>query len=74
MDADKEPGFAGVSIDEFPLVKAWQKRMAARPAVQKGFNTPQKINLDSLSKDDFKAYLKKNEAWIRHGVEQDAKA
>ena len=68
-------GFAGVEIDEFHHVKEWQQRMAQRPAVQKGYNTPKKVDLDSLSKDKqaFNTYLKTNEAWIRHGMEADAK-
>lgn len=67
--------FAGADINEFPQVRAWQERMAKRPAVQKGYDTPKKIDLDSLSKDKeaFNTYVKRNEGWIRHGMEVDAK-
>jgi hypothetical protein len=49
--------------------------MAERPAVQKGFNTPKKVDLDKLEKDPvaFNTYLKTNEAWIKHGMEADKK-
>lgn len=68
-------GFAGVEIEEFPHVQKWQRRMAQRPAVQNGYNTPKKVDLDRLSKDKqaFNTYLKVNEGWIRHGMEADAK-
>jgi hypothetical protein len=50
--------------------------MTKRPAVQRGLQTPRKVDLESLSQDKeaFNKYLKTNEAWIRHGVEADAKA
>jgi hypothetical protein len=62
-------------MKEFPHVGEWQTRMANRPAVQKGYNTPRKVDLEALSKDQqaFKTYLKRNEDWIRHGMEVDAK-
>ena len=49
--------------------------MAKRPAVQKGYDTPNKIDLEWLSrnKQAFNTYVKTNEAWIRQGMEQDAK-
>lgn len=50
--------------------------MAQRPAVQKGSQTPKKVDLEALEKDKqaFTSYLKVNEGWIRHGMEADAKA
>jgi glutathione S-transferase len=67
--------FGGVDMSEFPYVGAWQARMAQRPAVQKGYNTPKKVDLGKLAKDPeaFNTYLKTNEAWIRHGMEEDRK-
>lgn len=67
--------FAGAEMDEFPHVREWQNRMAQRPAVQRGYDTPKKVDLDSLERDPeaFKKYLKTNENWIRHGMEEDAK-
>lgn len=68
-------GFAGLDIDEWPHVKAWQDRMMQRPAVQKGVDVPTKVDLERLASDPeaFKAYLANNTIWIRHGMEQDAK-
>ena len=34
--------FSGVEIDDFPNLKAWWERIAARPAVQKGTAIPAK--------------------------------
>merc|ERR1711939_490448 len=65
--------FSGVDINEFPHVRTWQNRMASRPAVQRGYNTPKKIDLEALAKDPqaFKKHLKTNEDWIRQGMEEN---
>jgi len=34
---------AGVDIDEFPALKAWDERMLARPGVEKGRHVPDPI-------------------------------
>lgn len=34
--------FSGINLDDFPNVKAWLARIAARPAVQKGLAVPSK--------------------------------
>ncbi|KEF58647.1 glutathione S-transferase [Exophiala aquamarina CBS 119918] len=67
--------FAGVDISEFPYVGGWQARMAQRPAVHKGSQTPKKVDLEKLEMDPeaFKTYLKTNEAWIKHGMDEDRK-
>lgn len=62
-------------MSEFPYEGDWQARMAQRPAVQKGSQTPKKVDLEKLEKDPeaFKTYLKTNEAWIKHGMDEDRK-
>lgn len=67
--------FAGVDMSEFPYVAGWQARMEQRPAVQKGSNTPKKVDLEKLAKDPvaFNTYLKTNESWIKHGMVEDSK-
>lgn len=49
--------------------------MAQRPAVHKGSQTPKKVDLEKLEMDPeaFKTYLKTNEAWIKHGMDEDRK-
>ncbi|ETI23556.1 hypothetical protein G647_05358 [Cladophialophora carrionii CBS 160.54] len=69
-------GFASIDINEFPRVREWQKRMAQRPAVQKGYDTPKKVDLDAMEKKEpqvFNTYLKTNLGWIKHGMDDDAK-
>ncbi|KAJ9603793.1 hypothetical protein H2200_011979 [Cladophialophora chaetospira] len=68
-------GFVDLDINEFPHVSVWQERMAQRPAVQRGSNTPKKIDLDSLANDKqaFDKYLSTNAGWIRQGMEENAK-
>ena len=32
--------WAGIELDEFPTLKAWEERMFARPALEKGRQVP----------------------------------
>lgn len=34
-------GWAGIDLDEFPALKAWDERMWSRPAVKKGADVPE---------------------------------
>lgn len=43
--------WAGVEIDDFPHLKAWEERMYARPAVQKGADVPDKYTMKERMKD-----------------------
>eukprot|EP01112_Ceratiomyxa_fruticulosa_P023230 TRINITY_DN879_c0_g1_i4.p1 TRINITY_DN879_c0_g1~~TRINITY_DN879_c0_g1_i4.p1 ORF type:complete len:238 (-),score=66.34 TRINITY_DN879_c0_g1_i4:125-838(-) len=43
--------WAGVSLESFPHVQKWIDRIEARPAVQKGLNTPVPDRLQDLLKD-----------------------
>ena len=40
--------WAGIELDEFPTLKAWEERMFARPAVEKGRQVPQKHQREML--------------------------
>ena len=44
-------GWAGVEIDEFPHLKAWEERMWARPALKKGANVPDRYGMKELLQD-----------------------
>lgn len=48
-------GWAGVSVDDKPNVKAWMDRIAARPAVQKGMTVPHPSSVFESLKDPEKA-------------------
>jgi glutathione S-transferase len=64
-------------MTEFPVLQQWQERMTSRPAVQKGFNTPMRFDLDKIEKEDpeqFKRIMEANKKWIRHGQEANEKS
>jgi glutathione S-transferase len=67
--------WAGVDIDEFPHLKAWDERMFSRPGVEKGRHVPDPHTIKDLMKD--KEALEKSAAearsWIQRGMAADAK-
>jgi glutathione S-transferase len=67
-------GWAGVDIEEFPHVKAWEEKMTARPAVDKGKDIPKKLTVKEKLKDPKHAEeeAKKASAWIQQGMKGDA--
>ena len=68
-------GWAGVEIDEFPNVKAWEERMTGRAGVNKGKDIPKKLQIKERLKDqDFaESYSKKASSWIMQGMKDDRK-
>jgi glutathione S-transferase len=44
-------GWAGVDIDEFPALKAWEDRMAQRPGTVKGKDVPEPHTIKERMKD-----------------------
>ncbi|PWY92466.1 glutathione S-transferase [Aspergillus heteromorphus CBS 117.55] len=68
-------GWAGVDIDEFPNLKAWEERMAAREGVEKGRHVPTPDTMKELIKDKKAAEeaAEKARAWIQEGMKADAK-
>ncbi|KAL9085291.1 MAG: hypothetical protein Q9159_004800 [Coniocarpon cinnabarinum] len=68
-------GWAGVDIAEFPVLRAWLDRMAARPGVAKGKDVPDPYKLADLLKDPqkVKEVMEKSRAWIQQGMKEDAK-
>lgn len=67
-------GWAGIDIDEFPALKAWEDRMAARPGVEKGRHVPDPHTIKDLLKDKAKMEEKAADArkWIQGGMAKDA--
>jgi glutathione S-transferase len=67
--------WAGVDIDEFPALKAWDERMLARPGVEKGRHVPERHRMKELSKDPekMKEQAEKSRAWVQQGMASDAK-
>jgi len=68
-------GWAGVDIDEFPALKAWDDRMLARPGVEKGRHVPDRHGIKDLLKDPvkMKEHAEKSRAWVQSGMAADAK-
>lgn len=69
-------GWPGIDIDEFPNLKAWEERVAQRPATEKGRHVPSPHTIKELLKD--KAAMEKHaaeaRAWVQQGMKDDAKA
>jgi len=67
--------WAGIDIDEFPHLKAWEARMAARPGVQKGAAVPEPNKMKELAKDPakLKEIADKGKEWVQKGMADDAK-
>jgi glutathione S-transferase len=69
-------GWAGIDIEEFPHVKAWEERIVQRPAMEKGRHVPSPHTIKDLIKD--KATMDKHaadaRAWIQQGMKDDAKS
>lgn len=67
-------GWAGVDIDKFPELKAWEERMAARPGVEKGKDVPDKHTVKELLKDKKRMEEQAASArqWVQAGMKADA--
>ena len=67
--------WAGVEIDEFPNLKAWEERMLKRPAVEKGRHVPDPHRMKELSQDKAKMeeHAAKTRAWVQQSMKDDAK-
>lgn len=67
-------GWAGVDIDEFPHLKAWEEKMAKRPGVDKGQHVPTRNTIKDLAKDKAAAEKAAAEAkaWIQKGMTDEA--
>ena len=68
-------GWAGVDIEEFPNLKAWDDRMLKQPGVEKGRHVPKPHRMKELLADKELMEKKAQEArsWIMKGQEDDAK-
>lgn len=68
-------GWAGIDIEEFPHLKAWEERMYARPGVEKGRHVPVPHTIKELLKDEAKVKEEaaKSRAWVQAGMAADAK-
>ncbi|KAH9873373.1 hypothetical protein J1614_005771 [Plenodomus biglobosus] len=67
-------GWAGINIDDYPALKAWEERMVARPGVEKGRHVPDPHTIKELLKDKAKADAQAAKArdWVQKGMKEDA--
>lgn len=67
-------GWAGIDIDDFPHLKAWEERMWARPALKKGANVPSPYGMKELLKDKEKMekHAAQSRQWVQQGMKEDA--
>lgn len=67
-------GWAGVEIEDFPNLKAWEERMAKRPGVENGRHVPDKHTIKELLKDKAKMDQVAADArkWVQAGMKADA--
>lgn len=67
-------GWAGIEIDNYPALKAWEERMTARPGVEKGRHVPDPHTIKELLKDKEKmeSHAAASRAWVQAGMKEDA--
>ncbi|KAH8812776.1 glutathione S-transferase [Xylogone sp. PMI_703] len=67
--------WAGVDLNEFPALKAWEERMLARPAVEKGRHVPEPHTMREMGKnpEEVARHAAETGAWVVQGMKDDAK-
>lgn len=67
-------GWAGVDMDEFPSLKAWEERMMKRPGVSRGNDVPEPSKiLETLNdKEAMDKYAEESSRWVQKGMKDDA--
>ncbi|KAJ5887834.1 hypothetical protein N7495_007875 [Penicillium taxi] len=68
-------GWAGIDIDEFPNLKAWEELLAQRPGIKKGRDVPSPHNVKELikDKDTAKKFAAEGQKWVQAGMKEDSK-
>ncbi|KAM0791847.1 hypothetical protein ACM66B_004104 [Microbotryomycetes sp. NB124-2] len=65
--------WAGVSLDEFPKLKAWVDKIEQRPAFQAGLAIPEPPKPKSSDPKEAEKQAKEASSWIMKGMKDDAK-
>ena len=68
-------GWAGIEIDEFPHLKAWEEMMMKREGVEKGRHVPSPHRIKEMMKDKeaVERHAAQSRAWVQEGMKGDAK-
>lgn len=62
----RSAAWAGIEIDEFPALKAWEERIEAREAVQKGLQAPPGRDVkQKLTEEELEKTLAEARSWIK---------
>lgn len=64
--------WAGVSLEEFPALHAWEERMWAREATKKGASVPQPYTFRDLTKEEMERLATAGSALVQKGMKEDA--
>jgi len=68
--------WAGVSLDEFPLIDAWLNRMLQRPGVEKGRHVPTRhtsLDYRNWTPEEIEKAANEAKTWVLAGMSEDAK-
>ena len=71
-------GWAGVDLDAFPALKAWEEKCTLRPGFEEGRHVPTPHTIRETARDKDKLAKAAEEAktassWIMKGMAEDAK-
>ena len=68
-------GWAGIEIDEFPHLKAWEEMMMKREGVEKGRHVPSPHRIKEMMKDKeaVERHAAQSRTWVQEGMKGDAK-
>ena len=68
-------GWAGIKIEEFPHLKAWEEMMMKREGVEKGRHVPSPHRIKEMMKDKeaVERHAAQSRAWVQEGMKGDAK-
>ncbi|KAI9809520.1 MAG: hypothetical protein M1827_006826 [Pycnora praestabilis] len=66
-------GWAGVDIDEFPSLKAWDERMMKRPGVERGRHVPDPHRMKELlqDKEATEKHAAESAKWVQEANKKD---
>ena len=67
--------WAGIEVDEFPHLKAWEEMMMKREGVEKGRHVPSPHRIKEMMKDKeaVERHAAQLGAWVQEGMKGDAK-
>lgn len=71
-----QPGWAGISLDEFPHLEKWLQTLLKRPGFEQGRHVPAPhtaFENDSLTEEELDRKAEGARNWVQGGMKEDAK-